>query len=298
MRTHVKARLRRRGYSLVEVLMTMTILGVIGAAMTKLMLNQTRFSDQQNALRSARGVARSSLNILMSDIRMVQDSGGIDSAATDGKLIRVIVPYRFGLYCGVVASKNVLSMLPIDSVMLAQAKYAGYAWRNNVGRYTVVYPDAPLAADSVRPSTNATQCTGNAAGQAQIISTSIAGRAGAEVENTPSITTPSKGGAVFFFQRITYAFGASTAFPGQQGLFRTVQGGTAEEIVAPFDTSAGFQFWQAGSETPVATPPALGDIRGIEVILAGQSTYTPQGRTARSNAKLVTSMFFKNVRSY
>jgi len=289
---------RRRGFSLAEVLVTMGILGILGVALTRLLLTQGRFADHQNALRNARAVSRQSLNVLMSDLRMVQDSGGIDSAATDGSGIRVIVPYRFGLNCGVAGDANVVSMLPVDSLVLEQAVYAGFAWRNAFGRYTVVYPDNPLTTDAPVSTGSSAQCTGNAAGQAQIRLTSVSGRSGVMLDLSPSQPAAPLGQAIFMFQRITYSFAASSAFPGKIGLWRTVQGGTAEEIVAPFDSDARFRFWTAGADTSVLSPPDLSDIRGVDVVFAANSTYTPTGRTSVAKSKVVTSMFFKNVRSY
>jgi prepilin-type N-terminal cleavage/methylation domain-containing protein len=294
MRLH----LRHRGFSLAEVLVTMGILGILGVALTRLLLTQGRFADHQNALRNARAVSRQSLNVMLSDLRMVQDSGGIDSAATDGKAIRVVVPYRFGLNCGIAGGKQVVSMLPVDSLVLAQSVYAGYGWRNALGRYTLVYPTNPLTTDAPVATSSSAQCTGNAAGQAQIRLTSIAGRTGTMFDLTPTAALAPQGQAIFLFQRITYSFAASTAFPGKIGLWRTIQGGASEEIVAPFDADARFRYWTAGADTSVTSPPALSNIRGVDVVFSANSTYTPSGRTSAAQSKVVTSMFFKNVRNY
>ena len=287
-----------RAFTLVEVLVVFTILGILGALLTRIMLQQSRFADQQNALRTARAVSRQAMNILESELRMVQDSGGIDSASTDGKTIRVLAPYRFGLNCGVSGSANVVSMLPVDSLSLAQAKYVGFAWRSKAGVYTVVYPAAPLAADAPVTSVDPSQCTGTGAAQAQIKTLSLAGRSGQILDIKPSQASAPKGEPVFFFQRVTYSFANSTLFPGATGLYRTVQGGTTEELMAPFDTSARFKYWTTGATASVAAPPALGLIRGVDVVFVGRSSYTALGKTAPSKSTVVASIFFKNVRNY
>jgi prepilin-type N-terminal cleavage/methylation domain-containing protein len=298
MLTHLARPLHRRAFTLVEVLVVFTILGILGALLTRIMLTQSRFADQQNALRAARAVSRQAMNILESELRMVQDSGGVDSASTDGKTIRVLAPYRFGLNCGVSGASSVVSMLPVDSLSLAQAKYAGYAWRSRAGVYTVVYPSFPLGADSVLPSSDPSQCTGSGASQAQIKTLSLNGRSGQVLDIKPPQSAAPKGEPVFFFQRITYTFGGSTLFPGATALYRSVQGGASEEIMAPFDTASRFKYWTTGASASVAAPPALGLIRGIDIVFVGRSSYTALGKNSPSKSTVVASIFFKNVRNY
>jgi hypothetical protein len=287
---------RRRAFSLVEILVAFTILGIIGAIFTRILITQGRFTDQQNALRGARTTARQAMNILETEIRMVQDSGGIDSASTDGKTIRVLAPYRFGLNCGVSGTLQVVSMLPVDSLTLSQSKYRGFAWRNNAGVYTHVLPAAPLGGDAPVTSGDPTQCTGTAVNQARIKTLSINNRAGEILDIRPAQAAAPKGQAVFFFQRITYTFKASVTFPGDFGLFRTVDGGVSDEIMAPFDSTARFKYWTRGATASVAAPPALGLIRGIDIVFAARSQYTPLGKTARTKSTVIASIFFKNVR--
>jgi prepilin-type N-terminal cleavage/methylation domain-containing protein len=285
----------RRAFSLTEILVALTILGIVGAVFTRILITQGRYTDLQHALGTARMVSRQAINILESEVRMVQDSGGIDSASTDGKVIRLKVPYRFGLNCGVASSKNVVSMLPEDSLTLSQALFAGWAWRNNVGRYTTV-PRGAFDEPS-GPGGDSVQCTGSAATQAQIRTISIGGRSGAIQKITPVQTDAPKGQSVFFYQRITYRFGSSIAFPGRFGLYRTAQGGGETEIMAPFDTSARFRLWYQDSSVAKAyASPDLAKIRGIDIELPGQSAYTPMGKSAPSKTKIRASVFFKNVR--
>src|SRR5436190_7943239 len=169
----------RRGFTLVEVAIAMVIVAIIGAAFTKLLASQSRYFDQQTNIRKARSVARNSTNVLLSDLRMVQDSGGVDSVASDGKAIRIIVPYRFGLVCGTNGTVTTVSMLPSDSSVVALAKYGGFAWRDTLtGRYHVVTPSAPSAGDAPQTSASPSICTGNAAGQANLRTYSVSGRTG------------------------------------------------------------------------------------------------------------------------
>jgi prepilin-type N-terminal cleavage/methylation domain-containing protein len=286
------------GFTLVELLVAMTIFAILGALFTRALLTQGRIADQQNAARGARMVARQGMNILESEIRMVQDSGGIDSASTDGRTIRVLVPYRMGLNCGTSGGKTVVSTLPTDSLTLAQARYAGFAWRNQVSRYTTVHPADPLGADAPTASLDPLQCTGSGAGQARIATLTLNGRSGQILDLTPPQPDAPKGQPVFLFQRVTYTFTASTLFPGQWGLYRTVQGGSAEEIMAPFDSLARFKYWTQSAAASVAAPPALALIRGVDVVFSARSSYTPMGRSAPTQSTVVASIFFRNVRAF
>src|SRR5256885_13566189 len=90
---------RRRGFTLNEVVISLVILGIVGMAFTRIITYQSRYFAHETSLRTARSIGRAATNILTSDLRIVQDSGGVDSVTANGKLIRILVPYRFGLVC-------------------------------------------------------------------------------------------------------------------------------------------------------------------------------------------------------
>lgn len=288
----------RRGFTLHEMVISMVIVGIIGGAFTKAMVSQTRFHDREAALRSARSIARSATNVLMADLRMVQDSGGIDSVTADGKLMRILVPYRFGLVCRASANVTTVSMLPTDSGTVAYSVYQGFAWRTNTGRYTYIFPSDPTTSDIPVASATPDDCTGNGAGQAQIRTVTTNGRPGdildlpTDAPSAADVTAP-----MFFFQRVTYSFRASSAYPGKLGLWRNVQGGVNEEIMAPFDAASGFQFYAAGDDDPRTTPPLVSDIRGLDLVLVAISPRATS-ISPTTTARVVTSIFFKNVRAF
>jgi prepilin-type N-terminal cleavage/methylation domain-containing protein len=291
----------RRGFTLIELTIAMVIVAIIGAAFTKLLASQSRYFDQQTNIRKARSVARNSTNVMLSDLRMVQDSGGIDSAASDGKAIRIKVPYRFGLVCATNGTVTTVSMLPSDSSVVAMAKYAGFAWRDTLtGRYHVVTPSAPGSGDAPVASASPGLCTGNGGGQANLRTLSVAGRTGDILDlNASAATGASAVTPVFMWQRISYSFKTSTQYSGYLGLWRDVEGMPAEEILAPFDTSARFRFYVSGGDTSVVSPPALSSIVGIDLVLSAISSRVVSNNiNSHSMSKMRTSVFFKNVRSY
>ena len=291
-----------RGFTLAEILIAMIIVAIIGAATGRLLLNENRFFDQQTNLKTARRVARSSTTILLSDLRMVQDSGGVDSVTADGKLIRIRVPYRFGLVCGTNLTTTTVSMLPADSAMTAMSVYAGFAWRDTSaagGRYTYIVPPFPQTTNRPTAAASPSTCTGSGAGQAQIRTVSMSGRTGDLLDLTSLAPSGAPVAAsMFFWQHVTYSFAASGIYSGKIGLFRNVQGGTNEEIMAPFDTSARFRFYQTGDDTSRVTPPAVGNIVGMDIVANAISPNAVSNNSTNSPGKIVTSVFFNNVRAY
>lgn len=281
----------RRGFSLVELLVAFTLVAILGVMLTRFLLAQSRFTEHQHALREARTVSRNALNVLESELRMVQDSGGLEVASADGKTLRALVPYRFGLYCGTVGTKTVASLLPVDSLMAAQAVFAGYAWRSQSGGYTNVFTtSAPVT------SASATQCTGTGATQAGIKTFTLSGRAGTVVDLSPSAPAAVIGQPLYLFQRVTYEFKASARIPGTYGLYRTVEGGASEELLALFDAAARFKYWTTNATASVAAPPAIALIRGVDVVLASRSSSTPRFTGTPATSEIVATIFFRNVR--
>lgn len=74
-RLTVKRRIRA-GFTLAELLATMTLLGLIGTIVAKLMLGQQRFYHRQNEQLGVRREMRTAMSLLPADLRGVSSSGG------------------------------------------------------------------------------------------------------------------------------------------------------------------------------------------------------------------------------
>ncbi len=298
----------RRAFTLIEIITSLVILGIIGLAFMRLVLSQSRFTEGQMALRNARTVSRNAMNIMLTDLRMVQDKGGLQAASRDSVTVRV--PVAFGLLCAdsLATMKVTIALLPVDSAMTALGTYAGWAYRDSTtGEY--VYNDAPSPTpfDSL-PNTSAPSiCTDSLVHALGVKGPGILpltyGTRTGRIVDIPDvgIQTPKPGWPVFLYQQITYRFQTSNAYPGRTGLFRKVRTSDpsapiVDEIIAPFDTSAKFRFYVLTGDAAQATVPSdINTVRGLELVLAGSSPRVQQGKSSAEQA-LVTGVFFKNRR--
>jgi prepilin-type N-terminal cleavage/methylation domain-containing protein len=301
MTTRVRA---RRGMTLAEVMIALLLIGIIGAMFTKMLVSQGRFFNSQYGQRSARSVSRAPMNFLLSELRMVQDRGGVSDAQADGKRVRLKVPYRFGVVCGVAGGATVASMLPMDSAV--SATYAGWAWRAVDGSYTEIVASDPQGADSL---VDVTDQAGEATCIAARIFKPVVGLAGGGtktgrvLELRPASAAALSISPVYLWQYVAYEFKASAAYPGRIGLYRIQADGTAAakevELMAPFDTSARFKFFVPNRDTSqVAVPTDVTTIRGLDLVLNGAAGAAASSGSTPAVNKVTTAVFFKNVRTF
>jgi prepilin-type N-terminal cleavage/methylation domain-containing protein len=273
----------RRGLGLAEMLVAIVIMGIIGGAAVRAFVSQTRFADQQHKKRAARAVSRSAVNLLLSEVRMVENGSGVAAAsATSGaSSITLRVPLAMGLVCGASGGGTAISMMPTDSVALASAALSGNAYRLASGAYAYT----EIATTQV--SGGAAACT------AANITTPTGGRT---VVVTPALPAGAAAGTVaFVYQRVRYSFGNSTANTGRLGLWRTLEAtNVSEELAAPFDSSSRIRFFRNNNDTSDVTVPTLTQITGVEFLLSGASEKTRYGKTTPEVATLRTAAFFSN----
>jgi prepilin-type N-terminal cleavage/methylation domain-containing protein len=282
---------RRSGFSLAEVLVAVVILGLLGTALTRLLLAQSRLYQLQRAQRDARSIGRTSMNLLFSDLRMVHDGadapGGVLIASPE--TLKVRVPYALGLVCGSGTGATTISMLPSDSAVVAMAKYMGWAWRSRAtGKYTYV-PDTQSTPPTI--SNTPSMCTSTA----KIKSDTINGRSWQPVDLKPANVAAGQqpGAPMFLYQEVTYWFGPSVAYPGRTALWRKVGSLAADELVAPFDPSARFKFFVRNVDTSSVNAPAVLDsLVGVSLVLTATSPTDMPGRTEK--AKMETAVLFRN----
>ena len=272
--------MRRRGFSLAELMVSLVVAGVIGIALTRLLINQSRFVAAQDGYMKARAGARAGLNVMLAELRGVT-WGGLVAASKDSITVRV--PFGSGLTCTQPSGGyQAISQFPIDTFNYVGASISGWAWRDDVGDWTFESP-ATLS------SGVASDCSTAAPAVAVLTK-------GRVVRVTPNNALTTPGQAAYLYQEVRYALAGSVEIPGRRALWRTVLStGTREELVAPFDTSSRFSFLVGESLTiQTAVPSPLDSARGVRVRLVGQSEETPEGRTSVTSFDLSTNIVFVN----
>ena len=266
----------KRGFTLLELLIAVTITAVLATALTRILLSDSRFVSQQDSMMAARQTARAAQNVTSVELRMVSD-GGLIAAAADSVTVRV--PYAFGVACGVSSGNRIASLMPADSLMYSMATPAGVARRLPGGTYTfrtgitvtATTDTATCVSDNIRRVPN-----------------------GSWVAIAPSTAAPN-GFMFYLYQQVTYRFSASVDLPGRIGLWRRVNNGAYEELVAPFDSTARFRFLVGANPQPIDVAPAdLTTVAGLELKLVTASYERPQGKSTYETFDLPVQIVFLN----
>ncbi len=72
----------RRGFTMAEMIIAVIIIAILGAAMTRLLVTQAHLFQKAAAQRGTRSVTRSAMNMIDSDLRMVEATNGVVSASS------------------------------------------------------------------------------------------------------------------------------------------------------------------------------------------------------------------------
>ena len=271
-----------RGFTLTELLVATVVMGILGVALTRILIGDSRFVSKVEAMMDARQVARAAMNTMGVELQMVS-RGGLTAASRTR--IRVRVPYAFGILCDRVWNGDrwirYAVLVPTDSLMYANATANGMAWRNASGDYTFHDRNPRVrAGNPARMALCASEGIRTNLPKSQFIRMRI------------SNDTLTAGDVFYLYENVRYRFWTSVAVPGRIGLWRR-----GEELMSPFDPASGFRFFVAGEDTSLIAPPAdLSQVTGLELRLVGASEVTPQGSPAPPSFEIRTRVNFLNRR--
>jgi len=292
MRTHSRT---RRGFSLVEIITALVILSILGIAMGRVMLSQTRGYQYDNGGRRSRTAARSAMNILITDLRMTQDNGGVTALdGTNNRSVDVRVPIAFGVVCATSGTNVIMAIAPVDSFQYSSMRFGGYAVRDaTTGIYSYVSGGTIAVVD-----------VNNCHGAPKIYADTVTmgGRQGKVVQITTTGALPAgtaAGSMAMIWQNVKYVFATSKIYSNRLGLYRITYNSAAadtNELIAPFSSTARFNYYVSKSTPTSSTPANLNSIIGLQVYLAAEAPDTVQGRSGPKKSPLTTAVFFKNTR--
>lgn len=284
---------RRRGFSLIELLIAMLIGVILGTALVRIVLTQSAFVQVQRLSSESRMVAASGLGLLQSELRSIEVRRDLSSSlitATES-----VLEFRMPTALGVLCDASTAMVQPYDTARMvmagfSRADFGGYAIRQTTWAYT--YRDA-AAANWVTPVAVSVACT-NAPRINQLAGHTPMTFATLPV---PGYVGAMRGTPILFWNRARYRFGASTTFAGRRALYRVLEApGRRDsiEFVAPLDTGARFRYFDVSNvDIPRPTPPTLLRIIGVQVSLPGLSQ-TSAPRRAPEATRLAASVFFRN----
>lgn len=270
--------MKNRGFTLIELIVATVVMAILGTALTRMLIQDSQFVDKMDAMMAARQVARAAMSVMSLDFQMVTDGGLV---AADPESVTVRVPYAFGMICGTTGSNTTASLVPQDSLVYADANPSGVAWRDVNGDYNFL--TGITVAGSIDPS----DCTAD----------SIKVVPGGRLIVLTGASSVQSGRLFYLYETIKFSFEPSVDLPGKIGLYRTDGLGSKEELLAPFDTAAGFAFLMGQDMSTASTvlPAQLPAVRGLELQLIGESYFVPQGEAEPQTFDLRTSVAFRNV---
>jgi len=287
--------LSRQGFTLAELLVAMAVMAVLGMTLTRILINDSRFVSKQDALMSARQGARAAMNTMVAELRAISDGGLVWDSA---KKVQARIPFAFGVLCRRPNSfTTTAALLPYDSLAYASAIASGapigLAYRDNASH---LYAFPTPTSLSVTSSTNTGQCT---ADSIRVLSGSPGGNLVDITAAPPNVLSGASSGEIFYlYQTVTYSFANSTdpALSGRQALFRQIGTLAPDELVAPFDSAAGFRCLTGPNLARVNCPAAGGasTVRGLELHLVSASMKPPQGAAKPQTFDLTTRVVFTN----
>ncbi len=243
---------RPTGFTLIEVLIAITVATVLGAGILTLVLGQNRFYGHNDDAIYAEQSLRAAMDLMASELRMASPD---DILAAEPDSVSV----RFDLMRAVVCAVNAgeVDLFVYDSVSNANLP-AGF-------RGTAV--SDPYSEDFLYD--NAFDASGAQSGGAQ----TSCGNRGAptgeplrnyrRVDGWPSTLAAATdtGSVVRVYGRLTYRFDDSDFVDSGLAVWRNTQ-----ELVSPFDEDAAFQYVMAdGSVQSAVSPADFEDVRIIRI---------------------------------
>ena len=136
---------RRRGMTLIEIMISLILLGIVSGVIMRVILRQQRFYQGVNQIMTQRGQLRQATSVVPIDLRSLSSVGADILAATDSSM-DFMVNVGTGVVCNVVDGTQVA--LPPETLASGQTltSFYGYGWPDPTKTsYTVyIYNDSSV----------------------------------------------------------------------------------------------------------------------------------------------------------
>lgn len=250
----------RSGFSLVEVLIVIVIMGIIGGALMRSMLTMQRGTERQTQQADMQSDLRASAGLLPAELREL--AAGMDILAATPDSIAYQAMRATGFVCGVV--------MP-DKVAVLNSTLYKYRDIEHTRDGLLVYVEGDQAETlddkwETHSITNATTaaCSG---GNATLLTV------------TPDLDPlalgadgiPVAGAPVRTFETMTLKLYTADG-RGWLGARSMSAGEPIQPVLGPLDAGAGVQFiYRDAAGADLGAAPVLADIRGIDIVVVGET---------------------------
>ena len=251
------AKRRRRaedGFTLIEVLIALTISGIIAASLVSLLVGQSRFYNRTDHQMNAEQVAQATFDLLSTELRMAT---GSDLLAAEPDSIAL----RFDVLQAIVCD-------PVSSSAAAIYVFDRSPSAGLTGSFAGIAVSGPYERDfAYADSWNPTPTSSGSGPKADCVAAGVPGTGAASdylvISGWSSQfgTVPQRGALVRAYGRLSYHIAASTFRPSGWAVWRGNQ-----ELVGPFEAGAAFAYVMSdGSVASSVSPSNFGDVVAVRL---------------------------------
>jgi len=297
---------KQPGFTLVELLIALTLFGVIMASTVGLLMSQRNLYDIQGDRMAIQRSVRASVDLVAGELRSIP-SLGVMIARPDS--IKVHYPIRWGLICGLPADESDAAEMFLqiaEDALFADQVPTGYGIKEPDGEWTFFEEADPLWGDTLYAETpllckegagakfqSETQYNkdGTVKAAADTINDSYV-RFDAFAATTGS--PPVSASQFIVYTDVTYRFGPSTFQPGTTALFRNVAG-ASQELAGLFSEDAGFEYVLAnGNVTSNVGVGPLRNVVGVRIKALGYKEVNISGAVRSLEYDATVTVPFRN----
>ena len=226
----LRSRQAEGGFTLIEVLIALTISGIIAAALVSLLVGQSRFYNRTDHQLNAEQVAQATFDLLSTELRMAT---GSDLLAAESDSLAL----RFDVLEAIVCD-------PVSSSAAAIYVFDRSANAGLAGSFVGIAVSGPYEANfAYADNWNPTPTATGSGPQSDCVAAGVPGTGSTsdylEISGWTSQfgTVPERGALVRAYGKLSYHIAASSFLPSGWAVWRGNQ-----ELVGPFESGAAFAY--------------------------------------------------------